>query len=444
MMRGVIMNIFALFMALCLTACSFSSTVPEQVPTVPPIPVEPSTPVVAPTDVMHGGGFDKFDDALIVYLRDSAKYTNENFAISPLSLKLAMGMVAEGAAGDTKSEILNAFGVSSTDYFRNKITKWNAFEDSLEERREENKKAKYEWEITQVGAFDVSNSWWINKEKKGEIVPAYKEVLTSVYDASISKEASKDLEPKINAWVNEKTNGLIPSVVGESVKDAQSVLVNTLYLKSSWFDEFFREENSKEAKFKTKTGDVVPKIFMNAQDDFLFYEDNYTKLLGVNTSDNHMVVYALGDISNIEDKISKMKSEEVIVSIPKMNVESTFDGGFIPSFMQSLGIKLAFKDGLADFSNMISDNGLYIGDIIHKTKVLTDEKGIEAAAVTAVIMMENSAFIEPPKPKEFIADKPFSFYVYNCIDTDYKDVDGEFKMVFNDGADLLFFGQYVK
>ena len=237
------MNIFALFMALCLTACSFSSTVPEQVPTVPPVPDEPTTPVVAPTDVMHGGGFDKFDDALIVYLRDSAKYTNENFAISPLSLKLAMGMVAEGAAGDTKSEILNAFGVSSTDYFRYKITKWNAFEDSLEERREENKKAKYEWDITQVGAFDVSNSWWINKEKKGEIVPAYKEVLTSVYDASISKEASKDLEPKINAWVNEKTNGLIPSVVGESVKDAQSVLVNTLYLKSSWFDEFFREEN---------------------------------------------------------------------------------------------------------------------------------------------------------------------------------------------------------
>ena len=75
---------------------------------------------------------------------------------------------------------------------------------------------------------------------------------------------------------------------------------------------------------------------------------------------------------------------------------------------------------------------------------MTDEKGIEAAAVTAVIMMENSAFIEPPKPKEFIADKPFSFYVYNTIDTDYKDVDGEFKMVFNDGADLLFFGQYVK
>ena len=106
------MNIFALFMALCLTACSFSSTFPEQVPTVPPVPVEPTPPVVAPTDVMPGG-FDKFDDALIVYLRDSAKYTNENFAISPLSLKLAMGMVAEGAAGDTKSEILNAFGVSS-------------------------------------------------------------------------------------------------------------------------------------------------------------------------------------------------------------------------------------------------------------------------------------------------------------------------------------------
>ena len=440
-MRSVIMNVFALFMALCLTACSFVGTLPEQTPVAP---VDPESPVVTPTDVMPGGGFDNFDDALIVYLRDSEKYTNENFAISPLSLKLAMGMVAEGAVGDTKSEILNAFGVSSTDYFRNKITKWNAFEDSLEERREENKKAKYEWDITQVGAFDVSNSWWINKEKKGEIVPAYKEVLTSVYDASISKEASKDLEPKINAWVNEKTNGLIPSVVSDSVAQAQSVLVNTLYLKSSWFSEYFREENTKEAKFTTKTHEVVNKLFMNTQDDFLFYEDKNTKLLGIDTSDGHLVVFAIGDISNIKDKISKMESEDVIVSIPKMDIESTFDSGFIPSFMNSLGINKAFIENVADFSGMISGNGLYIGDIIHKTKLLTDEKGIEAAAVTAVIMMENAAFVEPPKPKEFIADEPFSFYVFNNIDTDYKDVNGEYKRVFNDGADLLFFGQYVK
>lgn len=440
-MRSVIMNVFALFMALCLTACGFVGTLPEQTPVTP---VEPESPVVTPTDVMPGGGFDSFDDALIVYLRDSEKYTNENFAVSPLSLKLAMGMVAEGAAGETKSEILNAFDVSSTDYFRKKIVKWNDFEVSLEDRREENKKAKYEWEVQSVGDFDVSNSWWINKEKKGEIVPAYKDVLTSVYDASISKEASKDLEPKINAWVNEKTNGLIPSVVSDSVAQAQSVLVNTLYLKSSWFSEYFREENTKEAKFTTKTHEVVNKLFMNTQDDFLFYEDKNTKLLGISTSDGHQVVFAIGDISNIKDKISKMESEDVIVSIPKMDIESTFDSGFIPSFMNSLGINKAFIENVADFSGMISGNGLYIGDIIHKTKLLTDEKGIEAAAVTAVIMMENAAFVEPPKPKEFIADEPFSFYVFNNIDTDYKDVNGEYKMVFNDGADLLFFGQYVK
>ena len=52
---------------------------------------------------------------------------------------------------------------------------------------------------------------------------------------------------------------------------------------------------------------------------------------------------------------------------------------------------------------------------MQKTKIKTDEKGLEAAAATAVLIVKNTAFIEKEEPIEFVADKPFSFYVYTDI-----------------------------
>ena len=56
-----------------------------------------------------------------------------------------------------------------------------------------------------------------------------------------------------------------------------------------------------------------------------------------------------------------------------------------------------------------------------------NEKGIEAAAATAVIMTEGCA-LEEPEVKEFIADEPFKY------------------MILTDGKtpELLFYGQLVE
>ena len=71
-----------------------------------------------------------------------------------------------------------------------------------------------------------------------------------------------------------------------------------------------------------------------------------------------------------------------------------------------------------------------MSDIIQKAKVKTDEKGLEAAAVTVIAMVEGCALEEErPVPKEFVADRPFTFYVMN----------GSF-----DAPELLFYGQVMK
>ena len=52
-----------------------------------------------------------------------------------------------------------------------------------------------------------------------------------------------------------------------------------------------------------------------------------------------------------------------------------------------------------------SDNGpLFIGDVIHKTVLKVNEKGTEAAAVTAVVMNEGTAM---PTDLKLCFDRPF-------------------------------------
>ena len=53
----------------------------------------------------------------------------------------------------------------------------------------------------------------------------------------------------------------------------------------------------------------------------------------------------------------------------------------------------------------------YIDEVLHKTYIDVDEKGTEAAAVTAAMFGGGSAYIKPEEPIEFTADRPFTFVI---------------------------------
>ena len=77
---------------------------------------------------------------------------------------------------------------------------------------------------------------------------------------------------------------------------------------------------------------------------------------------------------------------------------------------KNLGMKDAFN-GNADFSIMKKEKDIFISSIIHKTYIKVDEKGTEAAAVTAIVMRYKSALLEPiPVMK---VDHPFLFVIRN-------------------------------
>ena len=89
-------------------------------------------------------------------------------------------------------------------------------------------------------------------------------------------------------------------------------------------------------------------------------------------------------------------------------------------------VLVVIVDGGAEFGPMFT-KGIFVDDIIQKAKVKVDEKGLEAAAATAVVMMRNTALPNPEEPVEFTADHPFRFAIIRG----------------DDAPELLFWGQVM-
>ena len=100
------------------------------------------------------------------------------------------------------------------------------------------------------------------------------------------------------------------------------------------------------------------------------------------------------ETDDVVSKIANASIEKVAVKLPKFESETSFSENQLIDFCKARGAGQAFTLD-ADFSLMSDDMKLFISDIIQKTKIKVDEKGIEAAAATAVIMTESCALEEP-------------------------------------------------
>ena len=269
------------------------------------------------------------------------------------------------------------------------------------------------------------NSVWNNTDMIGSFNDAYVKEINNKLRAEASSKSSKEITKAVNEWVYEQTNGMIKQI-SDDLSSATSVLVNALYLRTSWIDEF-NEYSTYDGEFTTIKGNKVTKQLMKQQNKYNYFEDTNTQIVILPMKGNIEAVFVLGDTSDVSSKIEKAQMEEVIVTIPKFEIETTIYDDLV-NFLTSQGAGIAMSDD-ADFEKMSSTGDWRIGDIIQKSKIKVDEDGIEAAAVTAITMVATAIRKDRVIPKEFTADKPFAFYLYSNYD---------------DNPELLFYGRYVE
>ena len=331
-----------------------------------------------------------FDSELISYLCLNG-YDDSDFMVSPTALRVALCLAASSAQSNTRAELVKAAGFSDMD----SLNKWYT--------RMKNAKP----------SFSVANSVWSNTDLMGAFTDIYTSRVKETYDADAYSYNSDEMAQAINDWIGQKTNGMIPTVADDAV-GASTVFINTLYLKTAW-ENAFSKSSTYEGTFVGFNGQEQTMRFMEQTGEYLYCDTDGTKVLVIPMKGNMSFVCFLGNRTDKFDKMTELQMEKVHVVLPKFDLESTIHSNDLLGFLLSHGVKDAINENNANFYDMCSDTNWFIQEIIQKTRITTDEKGIGSAPKNKKAKAGEAK--EDVDVNEFIADRSFSFAVFSDFGT---------------------------
>lgn len=326
----------------------------------------------------------------------------DNWLVSPFSLQCALGMLSNGANGETREEILYALGLSQ--YSQEEV---NAYFKKLIEGLHT---------VNSAITVKTANSVWGNAEVP--LKDDFQKMNIENYSAMVSQLDFSDPSAvdQINAWCNQTTEGLIPSILEEVNPTATVYLLNSLYFKARWESEF-APEKTQEGDFNTSSGKVVKADFMQTQRMAAYVENEWFTSTSLSyQNDSYVMRLILPQPEICIDQVLQALSEsdenlwkntilaDINLKMPRFTLENKMD--LIPA-LQALGMKKAFTNE-ADFSSM-SDIATYISLVQQATRLKVDEEGSEGAAVTVI---EGDLMSPLPEEKvDFFLDRPFLFQI---------------------------------
>lgn len=381
---------------------------------------DPDTADSGTTDTPAPAPTDDFDMYLTSFVE---KTQTKSYVISPLSFRYALGMLAAGARGETLEQMVK--GLGDLNEFEELIKQFNSFEEGfnakLKADKEQYDNARDKTYLTEPkGALRTADSVW-KRSDLDEFLKEYK-LRLEMYGAEYFDFTPEDVIGRVNVWANEKTEGMIPTILPDDydVSQLAVVLMNALYYKNSWGIGFSKEG---ARPFTTYDGKTVDRDFIISDVSTLrYYKDDQTELISVPMQNGVDFIIVLGDVTDLRSKIGKAEYKKATVELPEFTTETALDNMELIKFLKSLGITDVFDENKADLTGMIADkDDLYVKDIIQKAKIKLDETGVEAAAVTAIMINDESC--DPTEPVRFRADREFRFYI--CTGkTDWAKTDG--------------------
>ena len=271
----------------------------------------------------------------------------------------------------------------------------------------------------------VANALWTQTGLA--TLPAFQATVKDLYGAGLTpldfKRAPEKARITINAWVEQQTRDRIKDVIPEGVlkSDTRVVLTNAIYFKGKW-KYAFPEAATRNDTFTLSPGKAIGDVPLMSQQRSLRYLDggSFQALeLPYDADQQSMIVFlpkrvdGLAELektltaSRVTDWLTQLAVQEVDVTLPRFKVTAEFQ---LKDALTALGMPLAFSPGKADFSGIATGEPLSLSAVVHKAYVDVNEKGTEAAAATAAMVVATSLRTREPRPV-FRADHPFFFVI---------------------------------
>lgn len=417
---------------ICATICllSFTACTPSQLAGESTLLGEPKEVERVDYSALRTDEYKAFKQSVEAFASEFAAYSytdyaqQDNFAVSPISVYMALALSAECAAGDTRQELLNALGVT----YQQLQTHFSTLYRSLE--------VEYKMGDQITGMLNLSNSIWVNN---GTTVkqPCVDTLSNNFYAYSYSadfKHNNGEANKAVRDFVKKQTKGLIDKDFMLS-EETLFALINTLYLKTIWNTDgedlpFTKDSYNFTAKDGTvknvqllqgdyidgraKEYDTFATFYTRTYDGykikFILPNDNYT-VDQVFTAENIAAVNSLTDYDIYDESANVIYSTRVL--FPEFKCK--YDEDIIEILKNNFGIDLFFKDpgkfmSACDFSTL-SNEACYCAKVQHVTDLTVNKKGIEGAAVTAIGMDAATAMPLVTVKKDFIVNKAFGFII---------------------------------
>ena len=273
--------------------------------------------------------------------------------------------------------------------------------------------------------LDIANGIWA--QKNFPFLDSYFDLVKTNYSSELKNVDFKDpgereaARNEINTWVEKLTRDKIKNLLDPKNLDSNTrlVLVNAIYFYGDWAIPF-EKQLTRPGEFFSQGKITVKVPFMNRTGRYNFFENSEVKVIELPYKDNSasMLIFLPGEKDGLAEfeksfnykfyteAVKSLQMADVSLSLPKFTSSQRI---CLEDVLLKMGMPLAFSPLQADFSGMTGKKDLYISGVIHQAFIKVDEKGTEAAAATAVVMVKGASRM--PQIIIFNADHPFIFLI---------------------------------
>uniref|UniRef100_A0A4X1U2J7 Serpin domain-containing protein n=1 Tax=Sus scrofa TaxID=9823 RepID=A0A4X1U2J7_PIG len=248
-----------------------------------------------------------------------------------------------------------------------------------------------------TNAYELSVANRLYGDKEVSFSQDYLENVKKFYLASVASvdfvNAAEESRQMINSWVESQTKGKIKDLFPKGTLSSSTtlVLVNAIYFKGRWLQEFKKENTSKEKFWLNKVLSISYHL--------------HVKILEIPYTGQELSMLLL--LPDEVDGLQKgLTAEKLLEWTSSQNMKESQVDLHLPRFKVEENYKLMAKAD-ADFSGMTGRRELAISSVVHKSFVEVTEEGTEAAAATGVVTGMTSA----PLNNHFHCDHPFLFFI---------------------------------
>ena len=342
--------------------------------------------------------------------------------ISPISVTYALGMLNNGATGETQEQInkVLGFGDKGADGI-------NAFcKKMLTEAPVLDKLTK----VSIANTIFLNNGYQLNAN--------FVSTAKNYYNATPETRDFHDGKTLdvINKWASDNTNNMIEKVLDNKSfnPDAVSYLLNAIYFKGEWAEGYkFDKNETKDETFYSYNGNKTVAM-MHQNKKRMYGETDDCKILSLTFGNEAYAIdfFLPNEGKTIQDVLSSltydkwqsyydydrqlvitkglpsvMVNSKVDIKLPRLETSSSIE---LNDIMSALGMPNAFNQSKAEFPNFCT-TPTFIGKMKQDAIIKLDETGAEAAAATGTYISYRGH--EPGYENAvFHANRPFFYIIH--------------------------------